>query len=148
MAVTDSSTMSATVELDVVKRELAALEDKEKRVRENLSRVCLQTAQQLQASGTGRSGLDIAERPLPNLLQEATILDAGVKYIDALEVMCCRLLHSACCSTNRSLALLSDMHELHSMSTYILRRCHSGPTANGCWATQWAQWHASSVRSR
>ena len=92
--------MSATVELDAVKRELIALEEKEKRIRGNLSRVCLQTAQQLQASGTGRTGLDIAERPLPNLLQEATILDAGVKYIDALEVLYCRLLQSACCLTH------------------------------------------------
>ena len=81
--------MSASIELEAVKRELIDLESKERQTREHLSRISSQTAQQLQAAGGGSATLDIAERPLPNLLQEATILDAGVKYLDALEVIHC-----------------------------------------------------------
>lgn len=74
----------ASLELEAVKREIDQLQLKEKQHREHLSRISLQTAQHLQASG---NNLDLAERPLPSLLQEATVLDAGVRYFDALEVL-------------------------------------------------------------
>lgn len=77
----------ASVELEAVKKVIAQLESRETQSREHLSRISLQTAQQLQA--TGNATLDLAERPLPSLLQEATVLDAGVMYLDALEVMRC-----------------------------------------------------------
>ena len=89
MAVTHAqpSSMSASIELEVVKRELIELESKERQTRDHLSSISSQTAQQLHTAGGGSATLDIAERPLPNLLQEATILDTGVKYLDALEVL-------------------------------------------------------------
>lgn len=88
MAVTHSElpSMPATIELEAVQRELAGLEQSERQTREHLSRISLQTAQQLQVSQDVSANEEIADRPLSQLLQEASALDVGVKYLDALEV--------------------------------------------------------------
>ena len=79
--------MPATIELEAVQRELAELEQSERQTREHLSRISLQTAQQLQVSQDVSASEEIADlRPLPQLLQEASALDVGVKYLNALEV--------------------------------------------------------------
>ena len=80
-----SSDMHAASQLELVQRELSELQHQEQQIREHLSHQSQQVVDQLEQSGSVPVPQHVAERPLPDLLREATVLDAGVTYLDRLE---------------------------------------------------------------
>ncbi len=80
-----SSNMHAASQLELVQRQLSELQHQEQQIREQLSHHTQQVVDQLEQSGGVPVPQDVAERPLPDLLREATVLDAGVTYLDRLE---------------------------------------------------------------
>ncbi len=77
--------MHAASQLQDVQRQLAEMHLHEQHIREQLSSKSLQAMRQLDRTGSVPSDQDAAERPLPDLLREATVLDSGVKYLERLE---------------------------------------------------------------
>lgn len=73
----------AADQLQDVHTHLRELQQKEQHVRQQLSDKSSQTVSEIARSGVPDS--DTAQRPLPDLLQEATVLDTGAKYLDRLE---------------------------------------------------------------
>lgn len=80
-----SSGMHAASQLEDAQRQLADLQHREQNLREQLSHKSLQAVNQINRSGGIPSEQEAAERPLPDLLREATTLDAGVTYLERLE---------------------------------------------------------------
>jgi len=80
-----SSDMHAASQLELVQRQLSELQHQEHQIREQLSHKSLQVVDQLEQTGSIPVAQDVAERPLPDLLREATVLDSGVTYLDRLE---------------------------------------------------------------
>ena len=80
-----SSDMHAASQLELVQRQLSELQHQEQQLREHLSQGSQQVVDQLEQPGSVPVPQDAAERPLPDLLREATVLDAGVTYLDRLE---------------------------------------------------------------
>ena len=76
--------MHAASQLELVQRQLSELHHQEQQIREQLSHQSQQVVDQLAQSGSVPVPHDVAERALPDLLREATVLDAGVTYLDRL----------------------------------------------------------------
>ena len=84
--------MHAASQLKLVQQELSELQQQEQNIREQLSNHSFQAVHQLEQCSDVPSDQDAAERPLPDLLGEATVLGTGVTYLERLEA---RLSHIA-----------------------------------------------------
>ena len=73
----------AADQLEDVQKHLRHLQQKEEQIRQQLSDRSLQAVCEINRSGLPSD--DPAQRPLPDLLQEATVLDTGAKYLERLE---------------------------------------------------------------
>ena len=73
----------AAEQLEDVQKHLRQLQQKEEQIRQQLSDRSLQAVSEINRSGLPDD--DPAQRPLPDLLQEATVLDTGAKYLERLE---------------------------------------------------------------
>lgn len=84
----------AADQLEDVQKHLKELQQKEEQIRQRLSERSLQAVSEINRAGIPDD--DPAQRPLPDLLQEATVFDTGAKYLQRLEasqacVQRCRL---------------------------------------------------------
>lgn len=75
----------AADQLEDVEKHLRQLQQTEEQVRQQLSQRSLQAVSEINRSGVTVPDDDPAQRPLPDLLQEATVLDTASKYLEKLE---------------------------------------------------------------
>lgn len=73
----------AADQLADVQKHVIQLQQKEEQIRQQLSERSLQAVSEINRSGIPDD--DPAQRPLPDLLQEAAVLDIGAKYLERLE---------------------------------------------------------------
>lgn len=85
LTMAQSSNMHAASQLKLVQQQLSELQQQEQIIREQLSNQSFRAVHQLEESSNVPSDQNAAERPLPDLLGEATVLDTGVTYLDRLE---------------------------------------------------------------
>lgn len=75
----------AADQLQEVHTHLRQLQQQEQQIRQQLSDKSLQAVGEIARSGVNIPDGDPAQRPLPDLLQEATVLDTGTQYLERLE---------------------------------------------------------------
>ena len=75
----------AAEQLEDVQKHLQQLQQKEQQIRQQLSDRSSQAVNEINRSGISVPDDDPAQRPLPDLLREATVLDTGAKYLERLE---------------------------------------------------------------
>lgn len=81
-------------QLQDVETHLRQLQQAEEQIRQQLNQRSLQAVTEINRSGYFVPDADPAQRPLPDLLQEATVLDTASKYLEKLEasyIDCCSL---------------------------------------------------------
>ena len=88
--------LGAADQLEDVEKHLTQLQQAEEEIRQQLSQRSLQAVTEINRSGVTAPDDDPAQRPLPDLLQEATVLDTASKYLEKLEaspghIYCCSL---------------------------------------------------------
>lgn len=114
--------VQAADELEDVQKHLRQLQQKEEQIRRQLSDRSLQAVSDINRSGFADDAP--AQRPLPDLLQEATVLDTGAKYLERLEAspacgQCCRRhaleSETAACSAYHKQVYVSQL-QLHATS--------------------------------
>ena len=88
--------MHAADHLQQVQKELAQYEQREQQIRQQLSEKSLQAVEQIKRSDSTLPFDEPAQRPLPDLLYDAKVLDTGAKYLEVLEVS------QTCCQTPAS----------------------------------------------
>ena len=76
----------AADQLHHVRKQLADLQKREQQLRQQLSDTSLHALEQINRSGNSLPDDEPAQRPLPDLLQEAKVLETGAKYLGRLEV--------------------------------------------------------------
>lgn len=78
--------MHAADQLQQLQRELTKYEQREQQIRQQLSNQSLRVVEQINRSDNSLPNEEPAQRPLPDLLYEATVLDTGARYLERLEV--------------------------------------------------------------
>lgn len=100
--------VQAADQLQDVHTHLRELQQQERQIRQQLSDKSSQTVSEIARSGIPDS--DTAQRPLPDLLQEATVLDTGAKYLDRLEAGLVQLPDSCAPMTLHQTASMLQLH--------------------------------------
>ena len=76
----------AAEQLEHAQTQLTELQRQEDQIRQQIGERCSKVAQQIKRSTNSLPAGDTGQRPLPELLQEATVLETGAKYLEGLEV--------------------------------------------------------------